>query len=72
MFTFLFCVLMLMFIVGVITLSVKLAWGAVKVIFTIVGSLILGALLLGGGFVVAAFILLIIGLIGLAVTAATA
>ena len=72
MFTFLFCVLMLMFIVGVIKLSVKLAWGAVKVIFTIVGSLILGALLLGGGFVVAAFILLIIGLIGLAVTAATA
>ncbi|GEM_PF-456547 len=72
MFTFLFCVLMLMFIVGVIKLSVKLAWGAVKVIFTIVGSLILGALLLGGGFIVAAFILLIIGLIGLAVTAATA
>ena len=72
MFTFLFCVLMLMFIVGVIKLSVKLAWGAAKVIFTIVGSLILGALLLGGGFVVAAFILLIIGLIGLAVTAATA
>ena len=72
MFTFLFCVLMPMFIVGVIKLSVKLAWGAVKVIFTIVGSLILGALLLGGGFIVAAFILLIIGLIGLAVTAATA
>jgi hypothetical protein len=61
-----------MFIGGVIKLSVKLAWSVVKVIFTIAGSLIVGALLFSGGFVIVAFVLLIIGIISLLAAAVTA
>ena len=64
MFTLLFVILMLMVIGEVIGLSVKLAWGVTKAIFTIAGAIIVGALLLSGGFAVVAIILLIFAGIG--------
>ena len=64
MFTLLFVILMLMVIGEVIGLSVKLAWGVTKAIFTIAGAIIVGALLLSGGFAVVAIILLVLAGIG--------
>ena len=72
MFTLLFCILMIMFIGEVIGISIKLAWGVTKVIFTIAGAIIIGTLLFTGGFVVVAFILLILAGIGGLMTATAA
>ena len=64
MLTLLFLTLMVSFIAGVIKLSIKLAWGVGKLIFAIAGTLIIGALLVTGGFIVVAIILLILAGIG--------
>ena len=59
-----FVILMLVNIGEVIGLSVRLAWGVTKAIFTIAGAIIVGALLLSGGFAVVAIILLVLAGIG--------
>ena len=64
MITLIFVILMLVFIGEVIGLSVRLAWGVTKAIFTIAGAIIVGALLLSGGFAVVAIILLVLAGIG--------
>lgn len=69
MITLLFCVLMIAFIAEVIGLAIRLAWSLTKVIFTIAGALIMGAVLLSGGFVAVAFTILILAGIGGIVTA---
>ncbi len=72
MLTLTFLFLIVTFIAGVIKLSAKLAWGVGKLIFAIASTLIIGALLVSGGFVVVAIVLLVLAGIGGAATAATA
>ena len=72
MLTILFSIFMLLFIFEIIAVALKLTWGILKVIATIVGVIIVGALLFGAGLYVLAFVgLILAGIIGL-ITAAVA
>ncbi|MCR5098253.1 MAG: hypothetical protein K6B14_04820 [Lachnospiraceae bacterium] len=64
MITLFFCMMILAFVAGAISLAVKLTWSLTKVIFSIVGTVIVAALLLSGGFVVAAFLVFIFAGVG--------
>ena len=72
MLTFVFSIFMIAFIFEIIAVALKLTWGILKVIATIVGVVIIGALLFGAGLYVLAFVgLILAGIIGL-ITAAVA
>lgn len=71
MLTLFFLIMMGTFIVGAIKLSVKLVWSVGKLIFVIASAIIIGALLVSGGFVVVAIVLLILAGVGGASVAAT-
>lgn len=72
MLTILFSIFMILFIFEIIAVALKLTWGILKVIATIVGVIIVGALLFGAGLYVLAFVgLILAGIIGL-ITAAVA
>ena len=66
MLTLLFSILLIGFIFEVIAVAFKLTWSIVKVIATIVGTIIVGVLLFGAGLSVIAIIgLIVAGIAGL-------
>ena len=71
MITLLFSVLMIMFIAEVLMVAFRLAWGILKILATIVGVIIVGAVLFGAGMYIVVFLgLIIAGIAGLVATAA--